>query len=67
MAQPNIVLVHAGDMGFSDLGCCGSDILKRLIGMFEDWADKSGALPWSVLENALASPRMGTKHIHDID
>jgi len=43
-----------------------TDILNRMIGMYEDWALRVGALPWPVVSEVTASPRVGTNHIHDV-
>ncbi len=66
MIQPNIVLIFSDDMEFSYLGCHGSEILQRMIGMYEDWAKKAGALRWPVNPESPASPCKETKHIHDV-
>ncbi len=43
-----------------------TDILNRMVGMYEDWALRVGALPWPVVSEVTASPRVGTNHIHDV-
>ena len=42
------------------------EVLARMIQMYEDWAERIGALPWLVIPEATAPPRVGTKHIHDV-
>ncbi len=50
----------------NDLGDDRTDIRDRMIGMYEDWSLRVGALPWPVVPEVTASPRVGTKHIHDV-
>jgi hypothetical protein len=50
----------------NDLTGVQPEILNLMIGMYEDWADKSGALLWPVVPESPASPRAGTAHIHDV-
>jgi hypothetical protein len=49
-----------------DLSEDRSEVLKRLIRMYEDWGARIGALPWPVVPDVTASPRIGTMHIHDV-
>lgn len=51
----------------NDLANDKPEILERMIGMYVDWSNRVGALPWPVLPEMTASPRTGTKHIHDVD
>jgi arylsulfatase A-like enzyme len=50
----------------NDLASKQPEILQRMIGMYDDWTKRSGALPWPVNPEATAASRTGTKHIHDI-
>ena len=42
------------------------ETVARMTGMYEDWAERVGALPWPVVPGVTASPRPGTMHIHDV-
>ncbi len=50
----------------SDLSDNYPEVLARMVQMYEDWAERVGALPWPVIPEVTASPRPGTKHIHDV-
>jgi hypothetical protein len=43
-----------------------SDILDKLIRMYDERTLRSGALPWQVVPPQTASPKDGMKHIHDV-
>lgn len=49
-----------------DLADDRPETTNRMIKMYEDWAERAGALPWPVDPNSAANPRSGTKHIHDV-
>jgi arylsulfatase A-like enzyme len=49
-----------------DLAGDRQEITTRMIKMYEDWAERAGALPWPVDPSSAANPRSGTKHIHDV-
>ena len=51
----------------NDLSAERPDLVSKMIEMYEEWAERVGALPWPVIPKVTASPRIGTKHIHDID
>jgi len=51
----------------NDLSGERPDVLSRMIEMYEEFAQRAGALPWPVVPEVTASPRVGTKHIHDVD
>ncbi len=51
----------------SDLSADQPDVLSRMVQMYEDWAERVGALPWPLEHGTTAAPRIGTKHIHDVD
>lgn len=51
----------------SDLATDRPEVLERMIQMYEDWAERVGALPWPLKHGTTAAPRVGTKHIHDVD
>ena len=42
------------------------EVLVRMIQTYEDWAERVGALPWPVIPEVTASPRPGTRHIHEV-
>ena len=56
-AKPNIVLILADDLGFSDLGCYGSEVatpnlaaqhrekVEEFSGLYQQWAQRCGVLP----------------------
>lgn len=50
----------------NDLAKAEPEILARLIGVYEEFAARAGALPWPVDAKTTAAPRVGTKHIHDV-
>jgi len=50
----------------NDLAEERSDVLTRMVQMYTSWAERIGALPWPVAAGAPASPRVGTRHIHDV-
>jgi arylsulfatase A-like enzyme len=50
----------------NDLSEERSEFLDRMIGMYDDWTKRSGALPWPVIPSQTASPRVNTEHIHDV-
>jgi arylsulfatase len=50
----------------NDLSGAQPEVLARMVRMYEDWAAHAGALPWPVVPENTASPRSGTKHIHDV-
>jgi arylsulfatase A-like enzyme len=50
----------------NDLSGEQPEILNRMIQMYENWAERVGALPWPVIPEITASPRVGATHIHDV-
>jgi arylsulfatase len=42
------------------------EVLHRMVEMYENWAKNTGAMPWPVIPEVLASSRDGTLHIHDV-
>ncbi len=50
----------------TDLSGSYPEVLERMVRMYEDWAERVGALPWPVVSGVTAAPRTGTKHIHDV-
>ena len=50
----------------NDLSGEQPEILTRMTRMYEDWAERVGALPWPVMPRVTASPRPGTMHIHEV-
>ena len=50
----------------NDLAETRPEILANMIGVYEVWAKRVGALPWPVIPQATAAARSGTKHIHDV-
>jgi arylsulfatase A-like enzyme len=50
----------------NDLSGEQPELLARMIQMYEDWAERVGALPWRVIPEVTASPRTGTRHIHEV-
>jgi arylsulfatase len=51
----------------NDLSAERPDVLAKMVAMYEKWTERSGALPWPVIPEMTASPRVGTMHIHDVD
>jgi arylsulfatase len=51
----------------NDLSGERPDVLSKMVVMYETWAKRAGALPWPVVPEVTASPRIGTKHLHDVD
>lgn len=51
----------------NDLSGKRPDVLSRMVEMYKEFALRAGALPWPVVPGVTASPRVGTKHIHDVD
>lgn len=50
----------------NDLSGSDPDRVAAMTKVYEVWAERTGALPWPVGTGAMASPRIGTKHIHDV-
>jgi hypothetical protein len=50
----------------NDLSADRPDVLTRMIQMYEDCAERVGALPWPLEHGTTAAPRVVTKHIHDV-
>jgi arylsulfatase len=51
----------------NDLSESESDRVAEMTAVYEEWAARTGALPWPVGTGGMASPRVGTMHIHDVD
>jgi len=51
----------------NDLSSSDPDRVVEMTKVYEVWAERTGALPWPVGSGGMASPRVGTKHIHDVD
>ena len=51
----------------NDLSSERPEVLNRMVQMYEDWAERVGALPWPLEHGTTAAPRVATKHIHDVD
>jgi arylsulfatase A-like enzyme len=51
----------------NDLSDEQPEVLARLVDMYESWSTRVGALPWPVVPEVTASPRIGTKHFHDVE
>ena len=50
----------------NDLSESESGRVAEMTAVYEEWAARIGALPWPVGTGGTASPRVGTKHIHDV-
>ena len=50
----------------NDLAAGNPEVLERMSQMYEDWAERVGALPWPVVREVTAAPRPGSVHIHDV-
>ena len=50
----------------NDLSESEPERVTEMSDVYEKWAAYTGALPWPVGTGGLASPRPGTKHIHDV-
>ena len=50
----------------NDLAASNPEVLERMSQMYEDWAERVGALPWPVVREVTAAPRPGSVHIHDV-
>ena len=53
--KPNIIVMMGDDMGYSDIGCYGSEIktpvldkLGEMVGKWGAWADRVGVQPWPI-------------------
>ena len=77
---PNLDRLAAGGMRFSqmynmtddrtelnDLSESEPERVTEMSDVYEEWAAHTGALPWPVGTGGMASPRPGTKHIHDVN
>jgi arylsulfatase len=51
----------------NDLSADRPEVLVRMVQMYEDWSERVGALPWPLEHGTTAAPRVGTKHIHDVE
>tara|TARA_B110000263_G_scaffold73691_1_gene64414 strand:- start:336 stop:800 length:465 start_codon:yes stop_codon:yes gene_type:complete len=50
----------------NDLSESQPERVTEMSDVYEEWAAHIGALPWPVGTGGMASPRSGTKHIHDV-
>ena len=54
--QPNIILIMADDMGFSDLGCYGGEILTPILGPAREKMVPPAAVEGLILIRAAIAP-----------